>query len=119
VRWSLVAIALNLSDGVPPARVGYCSVVAAHDVFSALADPTRREVIEALAQRGGATATELASEMPVTRQAIAKHLGHLNRKGIVTPQRRGRETRYRLTTTPLGQAITWLDEVCDKAHRDD
>ena len=89
--------------------------MAAHDVFSALADPTRREVIEALAQRGGATATELAADMPVTRQAIAKHLSHLNRKGIVVPHRRGRETRYRLTPTPLGQAIHWLDDICDKA----
>jgi DNA-binding transcriptional ArsR family regulator len=92
------------------------SDVAAHEVFSALADPTRREVIQALADRGGATATELAADMPVTRQAIAKHLGHLNRHGIVTPHRRGRETRYRLTTDPLGQAIDWLDSVCGAAH---
>lgn len=85
-------------------------------MFSALADPTRREVIEALAERGGATATELAAEMPVTRQAIAKHLGHLNRQGIVTPHRRGRETHYRLTPSPLGQAIDWLDKVCGAAN---
>ena len=89
--------------------------VAAHEVFSALADPTRREVIQELALRGGATATELATDMPVTRQAIAKHLGHLNRQGIVTPHRRGRETRYRLSTSPLNQAIEWLDEVCGTA----
>jgi DNA-binding transcriptional ArsR family regulator len=91
--------------------------VAAHDVFSALADPTRREVIHALAERGGATATELAAEMPVTRQAIAKHLTHLNRKGIVMSQRRGRETRYHLTPGPFGQAIDWLDDVSGRARR--
>jgi DNA-binding transcriptional ArsR family regulator len=97
--------------------LGIENCVAAHEVFKALADPTRREVIQALAERGDATATELAADMPVTRQAIAKHLGHLSRRGIVSPQRRGRETRYRLTTSPLGQAIDWLDAVCGTAHR--
>jgi DNA-binding transcriptional ArsR family regulator len=87
-------------------------------VFSALADPTRRQVIQALADRGGATATELAAEMPVTRQAIAKHLTHLNRKNIVISKRQGRETRYHLTPAPLGQAIDWLDEVSARARRD-
>ena len=85
-------------------------------MFSALADPTRREVIQELARRGGATATELAADMPVTRQAIAKHLGQLNRHGIVAPHRRGRETRYRLTTSPLNQAIDWLDRICGTAN---
>ena len=86
-------------------------------MFSALADPTRREVIQALARRGGATATELAAEMPVTRQAVAKHLGQLNRNGIVISQRRGRETRYHLTPSSFGQAIDWLDDVCGMARR--
>ncbi len=89
----------------------------AHEVFNALADGTRREVIEALAERGAATATELASNMPVTRQAVAKHLTQLHRSGIVSPHRSGRETRYRLTPTPLGHAIDWLDEVCGTARR--
>jgi DNA-binding transcriptional ArsR family regulator len=91
--------------------------VAAHEVFTALADPTRRGVIEALAQRGGATATELAADMRVTRQAVAKHLAHLNRVGVVISQRHGRETRYRLTPSSLGQAIDWLDEICGTARR--
>lgn len=86
-------------------------------MFSALADPTRREVILALADRGGATATELAADMPVTRQAIAKHLTHLNRKGIAMSRRRGRETRYHLTPGPFGQAIDWLDDVSGRARR--
>ena len=70
-----------------------------------------------LARRGGATATELAADMPVTRQAIAKHLGQLNRNGIVAPHRRGRETQYRLVTSPFNQAISWLDDVCGTARR--
>jgi DNA-binding transcriptional ArsR family regulator len=85
------------------------------EVFTALADPTRREVVQELADRGGATATELAADMPVTRQAIAKHLSRLFRAGIVAPHRRGRETRYRLTPDPLGDAVAWLDSVCDRA----
>ena len=108
---------MTLSDGVRPARYGYCSDVAAHEVFSALADPTRREVIEALAQRGGATATELAAGMPVTRQAVAKHLTHLNRVSIVISQRRGRETHYYLTPAPFGLAIAWLEDVSGQARR--
>ena len=92
--------------------------MAQHEIFSVLGDPTRREVIEALAVRGGATATELAAEMPITRQAVAKHLGQLHRQGIARPHRQGRETRYRLTTTPLGQAIDWLEHVCGAASRE-
>ena len=74
-------------------------------------------MIQALAERGGATATELAAEMPVTRQAIAKHLTHLNSKGIVMSRRRGRETRYHLTPGPFGQAIDWLHGVSGLARR--
>jgi DNA-binding transcriptional ArsR family regulator len=90
--------------------------VQPEEVFAALADPTRREVVETLARRGGATATELAASLPITRQAVAKHLVHLHRKGMVAPQRRGRETRYRLTTAPLGEAIGWLEDVCGTAR---
>lgn len=84
----------------------------ADEVFTALADPTRREIVEALARHGSCTATQLAAGMPITRQAVAKHLTHLHRAELVTPERRGRETRYRLTTDPLGEAIDWLEELC-------
>jgi DNA-binding transcriptional ArsR family regulator len=66
-------------------------------VFSALADPSRRQVIDYLAQRGTATATELTGELPITRQAVAKHLSTLADAGLVESQRLGRETRYHLT----------------------
>ena len=66
-------------------------------VFDALADPNRRYVVEALAERETATATELAAELPVTRQAVAKHLAALNEAGLVESRREGRETRYELT----------------------
>lgn len=86
------------------------------EVFTALADATRRQIVDALAERGASTATELAADMPITRQAVAKHLTHLHRAGLVVPQRRGRETRYRLTTEPLSEAIDWLDDVCSRAQ---
>ena len=66
-------------------------------VFSALADPSRRHVMDYLATRGTATATELTGELPITRQAVAKHLSTLAGAGLVSSERRGRETRYRLT----------------------
>lgn len=66
-------------------------------VFGALADPSRRQVIGYLSARGTATATELTGELPMTRQAVAKHLTTLADAGLVQSERRGRETRYRLT----------------------
>ena len=66
-------------------------------VFGALADPSRRQVIGYLAERGTATATELTGELPMTRQAVSKHLATLADAGLVEAERRGRETRYRLT----------------------
>ena len=80
-------------------------------VFQALADPSRRFVIETLAGRGSATATELAAELPVTRQAVAKHLGTLRAAELVEPTRSGREIRYRLRPEPLGDALDWMERV--------
>jgi DNA-binding transcriptional ArsR family regulator len=85
--------------------------VPSPDVFFALADPNRRYVIERLAARGEATATELAAELPVTRQAVSKHLAALSGAGLVRAARSGRETRYRLTPEPLGEAVTWIEHV--------
>jgi DNA-binding transcriptional ArsR family regulator len=81
------------------------------DVFAALADPSRRFVLETLATRGSATATELAAELPITRQAVAKHLAALTAAGLVEPTRTGRETRYHLTPERLGEAASWIDRV--------
>lgn len=80
-------------------------------VFSALSDPTRREVLRMLAEGGAVTATELAGRMPVTRQAVSKHLAALDDAGLVTAERAGRERRYRLTPEPLTDAMSWMVAV--------
>ena len=80
-------------------------------VFAALGDPGRRSLVEAVASRGSATATELAAELPVTRQAVAKQLGALTDAGLLRPTRQGRETRYEVTPEPLGDALDWIASV--------
>jgi DNA-binding transcriptional ArsR family regulator len=80
-------------------------------VFDALGDPGRRALVASVAERGTATATELASELPVTRQAVAKQLGALADAGLLHATRVGRETRYQVTPQPLGEAAAWLVEV--------
>jgi len=80
-------------------------------VFSALADSRRRSVVELLAERGSATATELAASLPVTRQAVAKHLASLDEAGLVLRTRRGREARYQHTPEPLAEAVSWIERV--------
>ena len=80
-------------------------------VFAALGDPGRRSLVEAVAARGSATATELAADLPVTRQAVAKQLTALADAGLLRATRTGRETRYELTPGPLEDAVAWMVEV--------
>ncbi len=80
-------------------------------VFDALGDPGRRSLVEAVASRGSATATELAAELPVTRQAVAKQLVSLADAGLLRATRSGRETRYAVTPEPLGDAVGWMVDV--------
>jgi DNA-binding transcriptional ArsR family regulator len=79
--------------------------------FAALADPTRRHVIGVLSGGQEASITELARELPISRQAVAKHLAALAEAGLVESTRQGRETRYRLTPGPLTDAGAWLYRV--------
>ena len=81
----------------------------AQEVFAALADPTRRQILAALASGGPATATDLAARLPITRQAIAKHLGLLADAGLVVaePGER-RRVRYRLDSAPMKVAQQFL-----------
>jgi DNA-binding transcriptional ArsR family regulator len=78
-------------------------------VFGALADPTRRSVMRLLSDRGPRSATELAEELPITRQAVAKHLASLAEAGLVEIAAvEGREKRFRLTPGPLLDATSWI-----------
>jgi len=81
----------------------------AEQVFTALADPTRRAILAALASGGPATATDLAAHLPITRQAIAKPLALLAEVGLVTaePGER-RRVRYRLRSAPMQAAQQFL-----------
>ena len=81
----------------------------AEAVFTALADPTRRAILAALASDGPATATDLALRLPITRQAIAKHLALLTEAGLVAaePGER-RRVRYRLRSAPMQVAQQFL-----------
>ena len=82
--------------------------VAEH-VFVALADPTRRSILAALATDGPSTATDLAARLPITRQAIAKHLSLLADAGLVTPEPgERRRVRYRLRSGPVQLAQQFL-----------
>jgi DNA-binding transcriptional ArsR family regulator len=80
-------------------------------VFAALSDGTRRNLYSLLGQRGEATATDLARELPVTRQAVQKHLGMLAGAGLVATRRSGREVLYRPTPAPMSEALEWMAEV--------
>jgi DNA-binding transcriptional ArsR family regulator len=80
-------------------------------VFAALADPVRRGVLATLAGGATVTASGLAAELPITRQAVAKHLAALQRAGLVQPRRVGRETRYAFSPAPLEDANAWMADV--------
>jgi DNA-binding transcriptional ArsR family regulator len=80
-------------------------------VFAALADPTRRDVLRAVAERGPVTATALAGGLPVSRQAVAKHLGLLREAGLVEAERSGRETRFVARTQPLDELASWAAQA--------
>jgi DNA-binding transcriptional ArsR family regulator len=80
-------------------------------VFDALADPTRRRVVETLARGGTVTASGLAEDLPITRQAVAKHLAALSSADLVSSTRVGREIRYELRPQPLDEAAQWIQTV--------
>ena len=80
-------------------------------VFAALADPTRRTVFALVGDRGPLSATELAAELPVTRQAIVKHLDALRAAGLVDSSKTGRDVRFVVRADALDDAAQWIDTV--------
>ncbi|ELP68504.1 ArsR/SmtB family transcription factor [Streptomyces turgidiscabies] len=77
-------------------------------VLGALADPTRRQLLELLAAQGDATATTLAERLPVSRQAVVKHLAVLDAAGLVSGSRVGREVRYVVRPAALDTTARWM-----------
>jgi ArsR family transcriptional regulator, cadmium/lead-responsive transcriptional repressor len=94
------------------------TVIAEDDaLWAAVADPTRRRVLDALLDQGEATTTTLAAGLPVTRQAVAKHLAVLDRVGLVAGERRGREVRYVVRPERLDHAAETMARVAAKWDR--
>lgn len=86
-------------------------------VLSALADPTRRDLLERLSVRGEATATALASDLPVSRQAVVQHLAVLDSVGLVRGRRHGREHRFIVRTEPLIETVKWMEQLSQQWDR--
>lgn len=86
-------------------------MVEPDDVFGALADPTRRRILHRLSAEGPLSATDLAGDFPVSRQAVVKHLSALSSAGLLKSERQGREVLYGLVPQRLQDATAWLDEV--------
>jgi DNA-binding transcriptional ArsR family regulator len=86
-------------------------------IFAALSDQTRLDIFEQLASDGPASATEIARVVPVTRQAVAKHLSVLDEAGLVERTQAGREVRYAARPAVLGSVVTWVNQVGDEWDR--
>lgn len=80
-------------------------------VLGALADPTRRQVLEALAAQPAASASALARELPISRQMVLKHLAVLQECGLVSSSRSGREVLFQVHSAPLAETADWLSSL--------
>ena len=87
------------------------SVAVDDDLWSAVGDPTRRRMLDLLLTDRGGTATTLSGQLPVTRQAVSKHLDVLDRVGLVHARPAGRERRYEVDEAQLARAVAQLASV--------
>jgi DNA-binding transcriptional ArsR family regulator len=87
------------------------SAIDADALVVAVTEPTRRQMLDLLLERGESTATALADSLPITRQAVSKQLAVLTRVGLVAGEKRGREMRYRLNVERLDRATRSLNEL--------
>jgi predicted transcriptional regulator len=87
------------------------SVAIDDELWSAIGDPTRRRILDLLLADGASTATTLSQQLPVSRQAIAKHMAVLDRAGLVTGSAVGRERRYDVDQEQLARAVAELASV--------
>ncbi len=79
-------------------------------MFAALSDPIRRQIVDWLVDGGSGTSTEFAARVPISRQAVSRHLGELKRAGVVVSTKNGREVRYSLTTESMTEAMNWISQ---------
>ncbi|MCU1688092.1 MAG: transcriptional regulator [Jatrophihabitantaceae bacterium] len=87
------------------------SLLVDDDLWSAIGDPTRRRMLDLLLGEGSRTATSLSEQLPVTRQAVAKHLLVLDRVGLVHASTAGRERQFRVDQAQLARAVAQLADV--------
>lgn len=80
-------------------------------VFEALADPTRRHLLDRISEDGPLSATELSAGLPITRQAVVKHLAALSGAGLLRSDRRGREVLFAVEADRLTVATDWLERI--------
>jgi DNA-binding transcriptional ArsR family regulator len=80
-------------------------------LVAAVTEPTRRQMLDLLLERGDSTATTLADSLPISRQAVSKHLAVLTRVGLLEGEKSGREMRYRLNVKTLDRATRSLGEL--------
>lgn len=82
-----------------------------HDIWAAIGDPTRLQVLDMLVAGGAASASSLGRQLPVSRQAIAKHLSVLERSGLVHPEPAGREVRYSVDARQFAKACAQVQQI--------
>ncbi|SER76912.1 DNA-binding transcriptional regulator, ArsR family [Pedococcus cremeus] len=87
------------------------------ELWSAVGDPTRRRMLDILLAAGGGTATSLSDQLPISRQAVAKHLAVLDRAGLVHGASAGRERRYQISEAQFARAVAQLTAVSDAWDR--
>jgi len=83
-------------------------------VFAALGDPTRSQIVDWLDEGGSGTATEFAARLPISRQAVTRHLKELEEVGLIVGTKHGREMRYQLQPRVLRESAGWLEARADR-----
>jgi DNA-binding transcriptional ArsR family regulator len=99
------------------AEGGRAPVAGVDSVLSALANPTRRQLFAVLAAQGETTATTLAAGLPVSRQAVVKHLAVMDAAGLVSGVRTGREVRYAVRPAALDATARWIAALAAEWNR--
>jgi len=87
------------------------------ELWSAIADPSRRRVLDLLVSNGGVSASWLASRVPFSRQAVSKHLAVLERAGLISRRKQGREVLYQVEAGRLDQATRAMSELAAQWDR--